>query len=330
MTPVEKFFTKTAAYRAVKRDREEGSLNHSYLLISQDEEWLRGYMRALAKLIMCEKGGLCGECRFCRLIEKESLSDCEFFPDEGGKITAEGIDLIVSEKCMVKPLEADKRLFVIVGAEKMNATAQNKILKTLEEPPKNVCILLGATGDHALLPTVKSRVKRLEIPLFSATDIYDTLGYKYADKEKLKKVCALCGGKPGSVEGLYADDAVSRAVDECFAILDKMKKSPDIAYYSGKLIKKTREEFVSFLTAMQLVVRDVLLWQEGKDGLIINIERAADIAAAAERFKTGALLSFADAVGEAISACDRNANQTMLADKILFALLEENYRWQKL
>lgn len=330
MTPIEKFFTKTAAYRAVIRDKAEGCVNHSYLLVSQDEAWLRGYMRALAKLIMCEKGGLCGECRFCRLIEKESLADCEFYPEEGGKITAEGIDLIVSEKCVVKPLEANERLFVIVGAERMNPTAQNKLLKTLEEPPKNVCILLGATGEHSLLPTVKSRVKRLEIPLFSSKEIIETLGYKYADKERLKTVCELCDGKPGRVEGLYSDDDVSRAVGECFQILTQMKKSPDIAYYSNKLIKKSREEFASFISAMQLVVRDVLMYQEGKEELIINAGHTSDIVSVGERFKGGALISFTDVLAEALSACERNVNQTMLADKILFALLEENYRWQKL
>ena len=57
MNLIEKFFTKTASYRAVIRDKEQGKLSHSYLLVCQDEAYLRGYVKALAKVIMCEKGG---------------------------------------------------------------------------------------------------------------------------------------------------------------------------------------------------------------------------------------------------------------------------------
>ncbi len=330
MNLIERFFSKTAAYRAVIRDRQANALSHSYLLVCGDEKFLRGYTRALAKLIMCEKGNICGECRACRLIEKESFADCEFYPQEGEKITADGVNLIVSEKCYVKPLEADKRLFVIVGAEKMNITAQNKLLKTLEEPPANVCIILGACGDHTLLPTVKSRVKRLEIPSFPADEIFAEFNGRYADKEKLKTVCELCDGKPGNVEDLYSDDAVSRAVDECLKILTQMKKSPDIAQYSGKLIKKTREEFAAFISAMRIVIRDVLFVKENRESYVINSGRMDELYLAADKFNEGALLTVSDILAEIAAGCESYANQTMLADRLLFALLEENYRWQKL
>lgn len=330
MNLIEKFFTKTASYRAVIRDKEQGKLSHSYLLVCQDEAYLRGYVKALAKVIMCEKGGLCGECRACKLIDRETYSDCEFYPEEGGKIAVEGIDRIVSEKCYVKPLEGDMRLFCIVGADKMNLPTQNKLLKTLEEPPKNVCIILGATGDYSLLPTVKSRVKKLEIPLFSANEIYSVFEGRYADRQKLKTVCALCDGKPGKVEALYADDVASRAVEEVVKIFKEMKKSPDIAYYSGKLIKKSREEFSAFISAMRLVVRDLLFIKEGQNGGVINAEKMEDLEDIAFRYDEGALLSVSELLGKTASSSENYANQTMLADKLLFALLEENYRWQKL
>ena len=329
MKTVEKFFRKTAAYRAVAADKESGRTSHSYLIVTRDEAWAREYLKALAKLIMCEKGG-CGECRACRLIEKENYADCEFYPKEGEKITADGIDLIVSEKCYVKPLEADIRVFAIAGAEKMNLPAQNKLLKTLEEPPKNVCLILSATSDYTLLPTVKSRVKRLEIPLFSAEEIYAEFEGRFADKAKLNTVCALCDGRPGEVESLYENDAVSLSVGECVSLLENMKKSRDIAYYSGKLIKKTREEFSTFLSAMRVVMRDVIFVQEGRADMIVNSAKAGEISAIAEKYRQGALFTFLGVLDEVTAAFEGYANQTMLADRLLFALLEENYRWQKL
>ncbi|MBP5308358.1 MAG: hypothetical protein J6Z34_04390 [Clostridia bacterium] len=329
MKPVEYFFAKTAAFRAVTGDKKAGKLSHSYLLLCRDEAWARDYLKALAKLIMCEKGG-CGECRACKLIDREVYADCEIYPREGEKITAEGIDIIVSEKCYVKPLESSIRVFAVAGAEKMNVPAQNKLLKTLEEPPANVCIILSANGDHSLLPTVKSRVKRLEIPLFPSGEIYSAFEGRFADKEKLKTVCELCDGRPGDVESLYACDAVSTAVGECVSLLVNIKKSRDIAYYSGKLIKKTRDEFAAFISAMRVVVRDALFIQEGMENSVINSAKKEELEEIALKYRQGALLSFAEALKDAAAATEGYANQTMLADKILFTLLEENYRWQKL
>ncbi len=330
MNLAERFFVKTAAYRAVIRDRQNDALSHAYLLTCSDEAWLRLYVRALAKAIMCEKGDLCGECRPCHLIDKEAYADCEFYPDEDGKITSEGITEIVSEKCFVKPLESFVRVFAIVGAEKMNASAQNKLLKTLEEPPKNVCIILGATTDYPLLPTVKSRVKRLEIPTFSTADIIDVFSGRLADKERLKTAAELCDGKPGAIEGIYNDDSALKSVDECISILTNMKKSRDIAGFSSNLIKKTREQFTSFLLAMRLVVRDVLYVQEGLGSSVINSGRIADIERIADRYNEGALLTVCDVIDRSLASLSYYTNQTMLADGLLFALLEENYRWQKL
>lgn len=330
MNVAEIFFSKTAAYRAVLREKQAGKISHSYLLVSSDDDLSRAYLKALAKLIMCEKGGICGDCRACRLIEKEAYADCDIYPAVGEKITAEGIDIIVSEKCYVKPLEADLKVFAICGAEKMNLPAQNKLLKTLEEPPKNVCILLGAVGDHALLPTVKSRVKRLEIPIFSPMETFNVLKDYYPDEERLKKVCALADGRVGAVEALYNDENAFSAVSECVDMLLKIKKSPDIARYSAIIAKKSREDLAKFIAAMRIVVRDLLFIKHGLSAQIINADMLPSLEMISEKYKGGALIAFSDVLNSASAANENFSNQTMLADRMLFALLEENYRWQKL
>ncbi|MBO7377961.1 MAG: hypothetical protein J6U35_03695 [Clostridia bacterium] len=330
MKPAERLFKKTAAYRAALRDKQSGKLCHSYLISCRDSAWQKDYLKALCKLIMCEKGDFCGECRSCRQIEKENFIDCEFYPKDGEKITAEGIEIIATEKCYVKPLEASCKVFAIGGAEKMNVPSQNKLLKTLEEPPENVYIVLSALGDFNLLPTVKSRVKKLEIPLFAADEIFGELKENYADEERLKKACLLSEGKPGEVERLYSSDSAAILLDECVTIFKKMKKSPDIAYYSGKLAKKTREEFGEFLIAMRLVVRDLILIKEGAEEGVINRDRIEDLRDISLRYREWALLSFSAVLDKTDADSDRNGNQIMLADGLLFALLEENYRWQKL
>lgn len=329
MNSPEKFFIKTAAYRAIKNERETDSFAHAYLLVCSDEAYLRAYVRAFAKTIMCEKGGLCNECRVCKLIEKENFCDCEFYPAEGEKPTTEGIDLIVGEKCFVKPLESKLKLFCISGAESLNLPSQNKLLKTLEEPPKNVIIVLGATNTFTLLPTIKSRVRKLEIPSFSENDIINVLCGELTDAAKLKKAAALSDGKPGEAEKIYNDFGKEKTSDECLNVLKGLRKSPDIARYSLILQKKPREEFASFIAQMRIIVRDLLLIKENKTELLINFDKQSDLEILSEKYDEGALLEFSDDLGKAATTLNNNGNQTMLADRLLFALLEENYRWQK-
>jgi DNA polymerase-3 subunit delta' len=74
-------------------------------------------------------------------------------------MTSEEVNELIEESYL-KPIEGDKKIFIVNRAESINHVAQNKLLKTLEEPPKGVHIIMGATNEHALLPTIKSRVKK--------------------------------------------------------------------------------------------------------------------------------------------------------------------------
>lgn len=329
MNSAEKFFKKTAAYRSIINDKRNNTLAHAYLMVCSDKAWLRTYVKAIAKAIMCEKDGLCDNCRVCKLIEKEAFCDCEFFPPEGEKPTTEGIDLIVSEKCFIKPLENNVKLFCISDAETLNLPSQNKLLKTLEEPPKNVIIILAATGTFTLLPTIISRVRKLEIPSFSEKEIIEVLSGTFPDSENLKKAAILCDGKPGEAEKIYNSENTYGRLIECVSFLKELKKSRDIARYSLILQKKSREDFSSFISSLRITIRDVLLKQSNKTEYLLTPD-GDDLAFIANKYDEGALLRVSELLDTAAASFQNNSNQTMLADKILFALLEENYRWQKL
>lgn len=226
---------RTNAYKVVENDKKNG-LFHAYLLLSKDEKYLKEDMKAFAKLIMCQNGG-CGECRVCRLIDKENHADVKFLPENGDKILTEDINALIEES-YVKPLEEDKKLFLIVGAEKMPAVAQNKLLKTLEEPPKNVIILIGATNEYALLPTVRSRVKTLAVPLYTDEELIGALKEKCPDENKLRLAVSCGDGTLGRAEDLYGDTKLENLFDFVAGVIVNMNSSRDVL----ELFGKTRED----------------------------------------------------------------------------------------
>lgn len=308
----EKVIRNTNAYKIIYGEKRRGELSHAYLIVCPDGVMLKTYMKLFASLIMCENDGACGECRPCRLIDKEAYADCDFYPKDGDKIKTADIDDLVS-KTIIRPIESDIRMFVLVGAENMTAEAQNKILKTLEEPPRNVCILIGATSDNALLPTVKSRVKRLDVPPFSDGEIRRALGDEYPDKAKLESAIALGGGKIGSVIKAYTDGNAEKMQAFCREVLFSMRSSKDVAKYSSKINKDNIKDFISILKS------------EVANLLVKDNRKAGDYG-----YVTGALIAISDMLSEKERALYYNANAVMVADSVLLAILGEKYKWQKL
>lgn len=308
----EKVIKNTNAYKIIYGEKKRGELSHAYLIVCSDGVMLKTYMKLFAALIMCENDGACGECRPCRLIDKEAYADCDFYPKDGDKIKTADVDDLVS-KTIIRPIESDLRMFVLVGAENMTAEAQNKILKTLEEPPRNVCILIGATSDNALLPTVKSRVKRLDVPPFPDGEIRRALGEEYPDKAKLESAIALGGGKIGTVIKAYTDGNVEKMQAFCREVLFSMRSSKDVAKYSSKINKDNIKDFISILKS------------ETANLLVKDKRRAEE-----NGYVTGALIAISDMLSEKERALYYNANAVMVADSVLLAILGEKYRWQKL
>ena len=164
----------TSAFQLVQRDKRQGRLSHAYLLFCPDGEFLGEYLKIFAKEIMCESAPQCDVCRTCNLIDAKAHPDVLFFPKGDGAVLSSDVNTII-EETFLKPIEGQKKVFVIENAQTMNASAQNKLLKTLEEPPENVHILLGSTNEFALLSTIKSRVRKLEIPFFNKDQLKNAL-----------------------------------------------------------------------------------------------------------------------------------------------------------
>lgn len=317
----------TNAYRTVKGDKENGRLSHAYLILTQDGDKLDQYLKIFAKMLVCEKGYPCGQCRTCNLIEANGFTDLLFFPKNAQSVATDDVNSLIEESYL-KPIEGDKKIFLISHAETMTAPAQNKLLKTLEEPPKGVHIILGATSEHPLLSTIKSRVKKLEIPLFDKDALYLAMKEDFPDSEKL--LCAIaCGdGTVGKAERNYFDEGLKKITDVAVDTLVNMKSSKDVLEYSTK-ISALKVDVSEFLSVLELLLRDMLAVVEKKDELLFNRALAEQLIKA-EKFSRGAVIHALEAVNGAFRRKKANATPTMLIEWLLFQILEGKFKWQKL
>ena len=318
---IDSLIKKTNAYKIFSKDKQNKTLSHATLIVCDDGEMLESYLKVFAKTLMCNESDFCGECRICKLIDSKNYEDVKFYPENNKILTKDVDDLI--EKTYLKPLEGDKKLFVLVNAQDMNVQSQNKLLKTLEEPPENTYLLMGATSVFTLLPTVLSRVKRLDILPFNSNDIVDALSDECTNYEDLVSAVKLSNGKVSEALKKYQGEGVEKIEKIVFEIFTKMKTSKDIAVYSSKIDKNNFRDVITMSLALVL---DVLRYKNNTIKLSFDNQI---VEVMAENYSIGALLHVSEKLQEIEKSLYFNGNIQSLVDAMLFGILEGKYKWSK-
>lgn len=153
-----------------------GRLPHALLFLGPEGSLQMEAVREIAKSLFCRdrKGAAgCGDCVSCRQVEGGHHPDLRIFAaDEDSRtIKVDRVREMISE-AYLKPFQAPSKVFVIEGADEMNETAQNALLKTLEEPPANTYLILNCHAAEKLIPTVRSRTHTIHFrPIGSAAEV---------------------------------------------------------------------------------------------------------------------------------------------------------------
>ena len=157
----------------LQRSLERGRLGHAYLFTGDQMPALETVARTLAKTLNCQsprragaKGvpaDCCDACLSCRKIDGLIHADVQWVRAESKSrvIRIEQIRELLAS-VYLKPTEAAWKVAVIVAADRLNDSAANAFLKTLEEPPPNSILVLLTTDPQRLLETIVSRCLRLK------------------------------------------------------------------------------------------------------------------------------------------------------------------------
>jgi len=211
---MERLLINTTAYKILSGDRRSERLSHAYMLHFQDPKNLRAALKLFAlEFFGADKNSSTGQ-----RILNESYTDFKLYPEDGGKIAVDGVSEIIEDSSM-RPVEGGKKLYAICGFESASPLIQNKLLKTLEEPLDGVHFILGACSLAPVLDTVKSRVKILEIPPFTESEIYSALerrGHREINAAAARSSGGILGAAENMAEGGWFKDVLDGAREICF------------------------------------------------------------------------------------------------------------------
>ena len=262
------------AYRLIQTERTENRLSHAYLLLYDDARNLRYALKTFAKLFFQDEYGVLEE-RKEKLLDAESFCDCLIYPAEADKkLKVEDAEKILEESVLT-PVEGDIKLFLIGDFSEANVQTQNKLLKLLEEPPKGVYFLLGATNAHSVLTTVLSRTKKLEIEPFDTVAITKALQREYGgtyDDAALSLCAATSDGNFGKAQNMLEGGYYKTLLDMAFSLcLCPSHELPALIKQIGE-IKRQKE----FLSTLRILFRDGLILktqgEKAKKNLLLSAE----------------------------------------------------------
>ncbi len=197
------FIENSKAYNIIKKDLECDRVSHAYLFVCKDKNLLYKFALETSKILINEHEIETQEKNILR-IDKCMHPDVKMY-GLSKNIDTETANAIV-DASNYSPFESDKKIFVLLGANEMNESAQNKILKTIEEPPKNTYFILCANGTSKILQTILSRVKKVEIDEISADVIADLLMKNGVQESKASVLAACANGNAEFAEKLALDD----------------------------------------------------------------------------------------------------------------------------
>lgn len=297
----------TKAYNLLKTESRESRFAHAYLLLLNDPKNLKEALKIFAKLFFdCED--LYKKQRVFELIDTENFSDCLFFPSDGKKLTVDDAEKI-REESLLNPVEGDKKVFLIGDFAEANVQTQNKLLKLLEEPPKGVIFLLGATTIFPILPTVLSRTKKLEILPFDNEEIADCLQRIYSDKydNNTYSLCAATsGGSLGEAQNILEGGYYQELLENAFSLV---KSSPSRLPLLIKNVGETKHQ-KELLNLLRLIYRDLLLIKihSDKNGALLLLKSEfSTLKELAQKYTETALFYAQEAISEAEKQVKFNA-----------------------
>ena len=141
----------------------------------------------------------CRACRGCRLVDQGNHADLHRLTPEGpgGQVTIKQVRDLLMEVARL-PVEGGARVVVIEAAHRLNEDAQNALLKTLEEPPAGMTVLMAADDEDLLLPTVRSRAARVRLGPVASREIGEHLvEVAGVDPNVAARLARLASGRPG-------------------------------------------------------------------------------------------------------------------------------------
>ncbi len=248
-------------------------ISHAYILHGEEGMGKKTLARVFAKTILCDEknSNPCNSCRSCKQAEGGNQPDILWITHEKANIGVDDIRKQVNESIQVKPYQSAYKIYIIDSADKMTESAQNALLKTIEEPPEYVIILLLASSTQSLLPTILSRCVVLDLKPIDKQLIKDYLMMKLPIPDYVADIAAnFSGGNIGKAIEYASSEGFESKKEDVFHILRYIDEMEIHEIVLGiKTISQNKAFINDYIDLMMLWFKDVLMLKATNDPNVV-------------------------------------------------------------
>lgn len=302
-------------------------VRHAYLLTGPPGIGHRTLALRFTQALNCPKptaiGEPCQVCKTCRQIEAMQYPDLAVIQSgkDGGVLKVDQVRTL-QQSLSLKPFQGKYRVALFLRFQEANPTAANALLKTLEEAPAQVILLLTADNAGQLLPTIVSRCEILRLRPPSIEMVEAFLISHGADPTTSRLLAHISGGRPGvSLYLLQHKEELKFYAGRLndLQILLGTNRRRRFAYAEKLTDRKSAvtERFRDTLFVWLAYWRDVLLCATRSDTPIANLDRTGEIKLLAEKLSLPEARRLVSETVEAIERLEKNVNTRLLAEVLL-------------
>lgn len=225
-----------------------------------------------------------------------------------------------------KPFEGNKKVIIVHEGNKLTIQAQNALLKTIEEPPSGVFIIILCESLELILDTIKSRCQIYKLTPLSKSEIREYIRNikNNATEEEILASLAYSEGVPGRAERFLTDNNLQKLRELLLDVLAEANNgAADVLLrYENLLLsyKDNKDEIFNILTSL---IRDIMVYKELNDtSLIINGDKIAQLKKLAIGMSYKKLNKILDKIREARVNLLSNSNFIITIRVMLIGFME--------
>jgi DNA polymerase-3 subunit delta' len=299
-----------------------GRLHHAYLFVGATGVGKKTIGVSLAKAIHCAMatGDFCGECADCARIQDGNHPDVRFIEPLAGKkeISIQQIRELEKELNW-RSFSGNKKIVIVDPATLMNLPAQNALLKTLEEPPKDSLLVLIAPNLGGLLPTLRSRCLRVSFAPLTRDQVAAFLvSQKKVPVEEAELLAAMSMGSLEIVAAVDPRELLARRHGWIGLLLRVASGDYRTAAETAEALADNKEESLRFLEWAESWYRDLLVYTVTQNRQeVVNVDMLAQIQQVSAAVELEHLLARIAEAKESSAAIQRNLNRRMVLEALL-------------
>lgn len=300
------------------------STSHAILLESSDTTLLRCVSKLFAMNLFCKNHSACGICSNCLKVLSNNSLDTLIYPTQKSFLMEDVNELL--DKLNITPAENDYKVVIINNIDQASAIIQNKLLKSIEEPPKFVKFVLTCSSSKKVLPTIVSRCELIPLDNFTANEMQPLLENLPSEHKQI--VSEFSEGNLTIFEKLKQDDNFIENYNYVLKILCNLNNSKEMLDFS-MFLSENKQNFIEIIEIFDRFLLDIIKINCGQMALIQNKYCEEKLIKASKDLSTQACLKLKKEIlliGDKLSL---NTNLTSVVDEFLLKYLEEKWKNKK-